>query len=65
MLVHDVHLVTVDEGSEQHTLGEVLLVAEDLKSVDPCQLKGRLLMDVLLKNRAIFGKKFLLSLNLK
>jgi hypothetical protein len=65
VLVHDVHLVAVDEGSEQHAFGEVLFVTENLESVDSSQLEGRFLMDVLLKNRSIFRKEFLLSLNLK
>jgi hypothetical protein len=51
VLVHDVHLVAVDEGAQQQALREVLLVTKHLESISTCINFGR----------KLFGQHFILK----
>ena len=63
VLIHDVHLVAVDERPQQHPLRKLFIVAEDLKRVDSCQLEWGAVVYVGLEHGLVLGQHFFFSLN--
>ena len=62
MFINDVHLIKVDKGTKQESLGKSRSIAAHLQGIDCSQLQFGLFGHKRLQNGLVFGKQLLFNL---